>query len=151
MKPTSWWSLALLALVMGAAGWLLADHAYGSLIRLPGYAPATAGVIAVFELGLARTVSDQVNHRSRGRGMHPIQVARSLALAKASSSAGALLVGLYAGLFAWTFPRRDEIAAASHDATVAGITAAAALALVVAALLLERACRAPRDPEDPEA
>ena len=54
--------------------------------------------------------------------MHPLQVARAVALAKASSAAGALLLGLYAGLFAWTFPRRDELAAAEHDALISGIT-----------------------------
>jgi hypothetical protein len=148
VRATSLRTLVLLVVVMGGAGWLLADQAYGELISLPGYAPATAIVIALFELGLAKIVGDQINHRSRGRGLHPLQVARALALAKASSAAGALLVGLYSGLFAWTFPRRDTIAAASHDAVVSGASAGAALLLVVAALLLERSCRTPPEPDE---
>lgn len=149
MRPTSWRTLALLALLSGAAGWLLADRAYGSLVALPAFAPVTAALMAVVELGLARVVSDQINHRSRRRrGLHPLQVARAVALAKASSAAGALLFGLYAGLFSWTFPRRDELAAAEHDALVSGITAVTALLLITAALLLERGCRTPPEPDD---
>lgn len=146
MRPTSWRTLAALALVAGILAWVLADRAYGSLVSLPGYAPVTAVLIALAELGLARTISDQLQHRSRGRGLHPIQVARAAALAKASSSAGGLLLGVYAGFFAWTLPRRDTLAAASHDALVSGISAVAALLLLVAALLLERACRVPPSP-----
>jgi hypothetical protein len=149
VRPTSWRTLAVLAVIAGLGGWLLADRAYGSLVALPAYAPATAALIAVFELGLAKVVSDQINHRSRRRrGMHPLQVARAVALAKASSAAGALLLGLYLGLFAWTFPRRDELAAAEHDALISGITAATALLLVIAALLLERGCRTPPEPDE---
>lgn len=151
MRPTTWRTLLPVALTTAVCAWILADRAYGSLVSLPGYAPATAVLIALFELGLAKTINDQLQHRSQGRGMHPLQVARAVALAKASSAAGALLLGLYAGFFAWTFPRRDRLAAASHDALVSGISAAAAVLLLVAALLLERACRAPDLPaDDPE-
>jgi hypothetical protein len=147
VKPTSWRTLLPLILLAALAAWLLADQAYGSLVALPGYAPATAVLIALFELGLAKTISDQLHRRSRGRGLHPLQVARAAALAKASSVAGGLLLGLYAGFFAWTFPRRDRLAAASHDALISGVSAGAALLLLIAALLLERACRAP-EPAD---
>ncbi len=78
-----------------------------------------------------------------------MQVARAAVLAKASSTTGALLLGAYGGLFAWTLPRRGELAVAESDALVSGLTALAALALVVAALLLERACRTPDD-RDPD-
>lgn len=148
MRPTSWRVVLGLAVLGGIATWLLADRAYGSLVKLPGYAPVTAVLIALFEAGLAKTISDQLHHRVKGRGMHPLQVARAVALAKASSAAGALLLGCYGGFFAWTFPRRDRLAAASHDALVSGLSAGAALLLLVAALLLERACRAPEQPDD---
>jgi hypothetical protein len=147
VRPTSWRTVAACVLLMGVLGWLLADVAYGDLVTLPGYAPVTAALIAVFELGLARVVHDKVRSRSRGKPMHPLQVARAAVLAKASSAGGSLLLGLYAGFFAWTFPRRDRIAAASHDALVSGLSAAACLLLLVAALLLERACRTPPGPD----
>ena len=143
MTPTRVRTLLLAALVTGLLGYLLAAVAYGRLVDLPAYAPVTAGVIAAFELGLAKVVRDKVTGRSTHRPMHPLQVARAVALAKASSAAGALLLGLYAGLLAWTYPRRAQLAAAGADTGVAALSAGACLVLVVAALLLERSCRTP--------
>lgn len=143
MTPTRVRTLLLAAVLLAALGYLLDDRAYGSLVALPGYAPVTAALIAAFEAGLSRVVHDKVHGRSRGRPMHPLQVARAVVLAKASALAGALLLGLYAGMFAWTFPRRATLAAAGHDARVAGLSALAGLALCAAALLLEHACRTP--------
>ncbi len=143
----------LLALVAGFAVlfYVLADTAYGSVPQLPVYAPVTLVLLAVTELGMAKVVADRLAHRvdrhgrARGRALHPMQVARAAVLAKASSVTGAVLLGAYGGLFAWTLPRRGELAVAESDALVSGLTALAALALVVAALLLERACRTPDD------
>lgn len=133
------------AAVAAVLGYALADVAYGSLVDLPVYGPVTAVVIAAFELSLAKIIRDKIRGRTTRRPMHPMQIARAAALAKASSSAGSLLLGLYAGLLAWTFPRRGQLAAADADARVAGLAVLACLALVVAALLLERSCRTPPD------
>ncbi len=143
----------LLALVAGFAVlfYVLADTAYGSVPQLPVYAPVTLVLLAVTELGMAKVVADRLAHRRdrrgrpRGRPLHPLQVARAAVLAKASSTTGALLLGAYGGLFAWTLPRRAELALAERDAIVSGVSALAALGLVVAALVLERACRTPED------
>lgn len=150
MTATRLRTLLLLALVTGVLGWALAAAAYGSLAALPAYAPVTAVLIALFEAGLARTVSLRVRGRAPGRQLHPLQVARALVLAKASSAGGALLAGLYGGLFVWTFGRRDLLAAAAADSTVAGLSAGACLLLAGAALLLERSCRTPRSKERAE-
>ena len=150
MTATRLRTLLLLALVTGVLGWALAAAAYGSLAALSAYAPVTAVLIALFEAGLARTVTLRVRGRAPGRQLHPLQVARALVLAKASSAGGALLAGLYGGLFVWTFGRRDLLAAAAADSTVAGLSAGACLLLVVAALLLERSCRTPRSKERAE-
>ncbi len=75
------------------------------------------------------------------RALHPLQVARAVALAKASSPTGALLAGLYTGLLVWLLPRPR-----SRRATTPGSapgSALAALLLTAAALSLERACRTP--------
>lgn len=149
MTLTRWRTLALLALLTGVLGWLLAQLAYGDLVTLPAYAALTAGVLAAFEAILARTVADRVRGRRIAPGvrsprpMHPLQVVRALALAKASSAAGALLFGLYGGLAVWTFPRRDRLVAAAEDTQVAVLSALACLLLVGAAMALERACRTP--------
>jgi hypothetical protein len=145
----------LLALVVGAGllAYALAALAYAEVSGLPGYAPVTLVLLAVTEAGMARVVRDRLTHRrdrlgrAPGRPLHPLQVARAAVLAKASSTAGAVLLGGYAGLLAWTLPRREALAVAERDALVAGASGVAALGLVLAALLLERACRTPPDPD----
>lgn len=146
MRPTRWTTVVGLVLLAGVVGWLVPDREYGRLSSLPSYAPLTAVVIALFELGLARVVWRKVRHQGRGTPMHPLQVARAAALAKASSASGAMLLGFYAGFFAWVAPR-EEIRAAAHDTWVTGWSAAASALLLVAALLLERSCRTPPPPD----
>jgi len=148
VSPTSWRAVVAAVLGAGVLGWVVLDVAYGNLVKLPTYAAVTAALVAVFELVLARVVSMKVRGVSRGRPMHPLQVARAAALAKASSTAGALLLGLYAGFFVWLLPKRGQLAAANDDVVVAGASAGACLLLLVAALLLERSCRTPRPPDD---
>ena len=145
MRPTRWTVLATCALVAAVLGWLLARAAYGDLPPLPGYAPLTLALFAVAETAMAKVVRDRVTGRARSgaRPLHPVQVARAAALAKASSPTGALLLGGYLGLLLQLLPR--EAQQARDDALVCALSAAAALALVVAALLLERACRTPED------
>lgn len=144
MTPTRLRVLLLCALLAAVGGYLLADAAYSDLPPLPRYAPVTLVLLAVVELAMARVVRDRVRGAARrgARPMHPLQVARAVALAKASSPAGSLLLGLYAGLLAWLLPREAE--QTRTDALVSVVSAVAALLLVVAALLLERACRTPR-------
>ena len=147
MTPTSWRAVVGAVLGAGVLGWLLLNGAYGDLVRLPTYAAVTAGLMAVFELVLARVVSQKVRGVGAGRPMHPLQIARAVVLAKASSAGGALLVGFYGGYLLWVAQRTDELRSASHDAVIAGLSAGASLLLVVAALLVERACRTPDLPD----
>lgn len=155
MTPTRPGRLLVLALVAGLVAFLVAQLAYGSLPRLPASAPVTLAIVAVVELGAAKVVRDRVLRRPprpggrQRRPLHPLQIARAAALAKASSPAGALLAGAYAGLFVYTAWHR-RLLAAQDDVVVSGLSALAAAALVGAALLLERACRVPGPPDEPE-
>lgn len=154
MRPTRVSLLAVTAVLAGVLGYLLAVVAYFQLSPLPVYAPVTLLLLAVVEAGMARVVRDRVRRRRDARGrpvgrpLHPLQVARAAVLAKASSPTGALLLGGYAGVAIWAFQRRDELGTAGGDALVAGLSALAALALVGAALLLERACRTPDEHDE---
>ena len=147
MTPTRPGVLLGTVAVFIVLGYLLVELAYGALPALPLYAPVTLVLLALVEAGMARVVRDRLAGRGgdRSRPLHPLQVARAAVLAKASSLTGAVLLGGYGGLLAWTLPRRDELALADRDATVAGISVLACLGLVVAALLLERVCRTPPD------
>ena len=147
MRPTRWPTVVGLLLGLGVLGWVFAELAWDDLAELPAYAPATAVVIAAFELGLARVVHRKVRGTVPvGKPMHPLQVARAAALAKASSAAGAMLAGFYGGFLVWLLPRTEK-AAAGRDAWVSAWSALACLVLLGAALLLERACRTPPEPD----
>jgi hypothetical protein len=149
VRPTRIPALLLAVLLTAAFGYLLAETAYARIPPLPALAPVSLGLLAVLEAGLAYVVRGKVRGRAgAGRPMHPLQVARAAVLAKASSLGGALFAGAYGGIFLWTFGRRGTVATYSADARVSGLSAGAAVLLVVAALLLERACRIPRQPDD---
>lgn len=151
MTPTRTRTLLGLVAGFGLLSYLVAALAYGSLPVLPRYAPVSIVLLAVVELAMAKVVRDRLAHRldaagrPKGRPLHPMQVARAAVLAKASSAGGAVLLGAYGGLLAWTLPRRNALAASGEDALVAGLSTAACLGLVVAALVLERSCRRPDD------
>lgn len=152
MKPTRTSGLVLLAAAAAVCGYLLAVLAYFDLSPLPVLAPVTLILLAVVELGMARVVRDRLRgpRARRARTLHPMQVARAAVLAKASSPTGALLLGGYAGLLAWTVRRRGALRTADRDALIAGLSCLAAFALVAAALWLERSCRTPERPDTAE-
>lgn len=138
--------------VSGLLGLLLAYllflSAYGSLPELPTFAGATLFVLAVVEVVLAFSVRSRIKE---GRVLAPIAVARSVALAKASSLAGVFMAGAWLGVLAYLFPRRDELVAATLDLRAAVVGLISAVALVAAGLWLEHCCRTPKgsDQEPP--
>ncbi len=146
MRPTRLPVLVLAVLVAAAFGYLLAETAYSQIPPLPALAPVTLVLLAAALGALAYVVRGKVRgRRPVGRPMHAMQIARAAVLAKASSLGGALVAGIYGGIFLWTFARRGEVATYGDDARVSGLAAGAAVLIVVAALLLERACRTPTD------
>ena len=74
-------------------------------------------------------------------------MARLAALAKASSTAAAVIGGLAAGFAIYVTGLLDK-SIPRADAYAAWATVAAAAALLAAALYLERCCRAPRPPDE---
>jgi len=149
VKPTSLLGLVTLAVVVGVASWALTRGVYDTLPPLPSYTPATIAVLAGAEAYWAWAIRSRVQRRhAGGRPMAAIWVARSLALAKASSLVGALAAGAYAGFLG--FVSADLGAPQhTHDALVAGGGVAASALLVAAALVLERACRVPPRDDPP--
>jgi hypothetical protein len=123
-------------------GYLLFETAYSSLPQLPTFAGGTFAVLAVIELVLALTIRSRIKN---GRVVAAIGVARSVALAKASSLAGALMTGAWLAALAYLLPRRDELVAAVLDTRAAVVGVASAAVLVAAGLWLEHCCRTPRD------
>ena len=108
--------------------------------------PALAA-LALAEAVVGRSVHNRLTGRKTGKPVAPIAVARLVALAKASSAAAAALGGLVGGYLIYVLRELDKSVPA-RDARIAGVTLAAAIVLIIAALYLERCCRAPKPPDD---
>jgi hypothetical protein len=130
--------------------YLLFQVAYGSFPQLPLFVGATLFVLALIEVVQAFSVRGKIRD---GKVVNAIAVARTVALAKASSLAGALVLGAWIGSLIYLLPRRVELTAAAHDLRSAVVGAVSAAALIAAALWLEHCCRAPqtRDQDRPPA
>ncbi|WP_051167880.1 DUF3180 domain-containing protein [Actinoplanes sp. N902-109] len=146
MRPTSLSALVVAALAAAAVGWLLLSALYYNTgLRLPWTPIFVFAALAIAEAVLAQNTSARIQHKPGAGRINPLAVARYVVLAKASSLAGALFAGFSAGLLAWLALEPTE---AAHDDVPAGIGGVvAALALVGAALWLERACRVPKEPD----
>lgn len=149
MRSTRLTVLAAVAVAAGIAAYALARIGYGDLPPLPRYAPLTLVLLAAAEFATGSSIRARLAGRPRTRPIVPIAVARTAALAKASSVAGAFFTGGYGGLLVYTLGESDRLAAAQADAVTSFLGVLAALGLTAAALYLERGCRTPDPPQLP--
>jgi hypothetical protein len=104
--------------------------------------------VAIAEALWARYVRDKISEGEIGVGpgwLHPLAVARSLMVAKASAWVGALVLGWWVGVLVYFLPRRSWLRVAAQDTTGTVVAAVSALALVVAAMYLQHCCKSPPD------
>jgi Protein of unknown function (DUF3180) len=148
LRPTKPANLVLAAVVTAGLSWLFVRRYFGEIPNVTWLAGVTMATLAVVEGIAARTTKARIEQRPRAGRLNPLLVARFAVLAKASSMAGAIFAGAYGGVAAWALSERDRLTAAAQNVapSIAGVVGA--LALVAAALLLERACRVPEPPED---
>jgi hypothetical protein len=107
--------------------------------------------VAVAEGGWAFYVRSKINNGQIGDGpgwLHPLAVARSVMIAKASAWVGALVLGWWVGVLVYLLPRRGTLRIAGEDTAGAMVAAVSALALLVAALWLQHCCKSPQEPPD---
>ena len=145
MRPTSPSVLVVAALAAAAFGWLLLSSFYDRMPALPWPPTIVVAALAVAEAALAQNTAARVQRRPGAGRVDPLAVARYAVLAKASSLAGALSGGFSTGLLAWLVLEPTRAARDDVPAAVGG--AVAALALIGAALWLERSCRVPEQPD----
>jgi Protein of unknown function (DUF3180) len=148
--PTRWRVLAVVFVVGGLLGYGVVAIA----VWAGGIAPRLqwSSVIGLLAIGLlvgwlAYTTYRTV-HRERGR-IEPHRAVNLLLLAKASALAGALMAGGYVG-FALPFVSQLDVVLPRERVIRAGCGALCGVALVVAGMLLEYACRVPKVPGDGE-
>jgi hypothetical protein len=145
MRPTRVGTLLVTALLAGLVVFVLVREFYSDLPRLPGTAALSTFLLAAAEAFAAPSIRARLAGRPGTKPIMPIVVARTAALAKASSELGALFAGAWAGVAAYTVPRR-HLAAPRDDTTTAVVGFVAALLLVAAALWLENVCRVKTPP-----
>jgi Protein of unknown function (DUF3180) len=150
MKPTRTSTLAIAAVVCAVAAWLLLHSVYEKLPPLPWTGVPALLVAALAEAWTGRDLKARIAGRRGLKPVAPLFVSRMVALAKASSLAGAAIAGLAAGFVVYLsgsltapVPRQDAVTAA--------VTLASAVVLACAALYLEYCCRVPDAPDRDQA
>lgn len=143
---------------LGAAAVLAAVLGYFAVLVLYRYFPpltiwtglSLAGVAAaeaVWGWQVRAKIADGQIGLGSGR-LHPLAVARSVVIAKASAWVGALVFGWWLAVLIYLLPRRSTLRVAGEDFPGVVVAAACALALVVAALWLQHCCKSPGDRSD---
>jgi hypothetical protein len=151
LGPTSPATLTVAGLAAAALAWLLVSGFYGDFPALSFLPAAILAALAVLEGFLAFNTKARIERRPGHDRVDPLAVARYVVLAKASSLAGSIFAGFYAGVLVWLLAERsrsEATSAISHDIPRAIAGLVTSLALVAAALWLERSCRVPKRPED---
>lgn len=149
LQPTNPVTLLVLGLGSGALAWILVANAYGDLPGIPWLPAFTLFALAAFEAVLARNTKARIDRKPHTEPVNVLAVARYVVLAKASSPAGAIFSGLYAGVLVFLLVVKGlQNTAAANDLPPTATGLVGALALVAAALWLERACRVPKQPDD---
>lgn len=155
MSLTRLRSLVVIAAVVGVLAWAVLRALDASGRRLPE-TPWSVPVVLGLLAGAVVLSAVALRRRLRGgvgvRAPDPLVAARMVALAKATSHAGAVLVGVYAGTAVYA-ASGDPSDLRRERALVTAAAAVACVLLVAAGLLLERVCRVdpPEDDSPPAA
>jgi Protein of unknown function (DUF3180) len=146
MKPTRASTLAVVAVVCAAVCWGLLRAVYESLPPLPWTGVPALLVTAVVEAWTGRDLKARIAGRRGTKPVAPLFVTRMVALAKATSLAAAVIVGLALGFVIYLSGSLSD-AVPRQDAVTAAVTFAAAVVLACAAVYLEYCCRVPNAPD----
>lgn len=148
MGPTRKRDLAAAVAVAAVLGYLLVRVAYRYFPPITVWTGMSLLGVAIALAGWGFYVRARIRDAEIGEGrgrLHPLAVARSVLIAKASAWMGAVVLGWWLAVCAYVLPRRDELRVAAADSPGAVIAGVCALSLVVAALWLQHCCRSPDD------
>ncbi|MFJ8494818.1 DUF3180 domain-containing protein [Streptomyces sp. NPDC094038] len=145
--------LAGVFVVAGVLSWAVARlwNAVGTLPSVPVAAPIVLALIAVVllatALSLRARLKAQRERRPGAKGVDPLMAARAVVFGQASALVAALVAGMYGGtgvflLELLDLPTRRDQALYAASSVVAGI------AVIAAAIFLERVCKLPEDDDN---
>jgi len=148
VRPISRRLLVALAVLGVAIGWTI----IAAIEDRGGVAPSVSWLTPVawaFLCALLFVAARNTHQRVQVRReqVEPSRAVFLLLLAKASAFVGALCTGVYTG-FALRFIDALSSAGPRNRVVTAGVTAVVSVLVVMAGLLLERACRIPEEPDD---
>lgn len=153
MKQLRIRTLAGLSLVAGVLSWAGARlwDSIGTLPRVPLAAPIVLAVIAVILLATALSIRARLRaqreRRPGAKGVDPLMAARALVFGQASALVAALVAGMYGGTGAFLLEHLD-VPARRDQAIYAGFSVLTGIAVIAAALFLERVCKLPEDDDE---
>ena len=139
--------------VAGILSWAGARlwNSIGTLPSVPLAAPIVLALIAVVLLATALSLRGrfkaQRERRPEAKGVDPLMAARAVVFGQPSALVAALVAGMYGGTGVFLLELLD-IPARRDQAIYAGFSVVAGIAVIVAAIFLERVCRLPEDDED---
>jgi Protein of unknown function (DUF3180) len=151
MGPTRKRDLTASAVGAALVGYLLVLVLYRWFPPITVWTGVSLLLVAIAEALWGRYVRAKIGDGEIGdvRGwLHPLAVARSVVVAKASAWVGAVMLGWWLGVLVYFLPRLPWQRAVAEDTTGAVVAAVSALALVVAALWLQHCCKSPHDPTE---
>jgi hypothetical protein len=148
LEPTRPATLIVATLVTTALAWVGISQFWGNMPTLPWLPPLTLIGLALVEAFAAQSTKNRIDRKAGAGPIEPLIIARFAVLAKASALAGALFGGLYLGMASWLLIQREVLIRANDDVPQALIGVGGSAALVIAALVLERACRVPPSPDE---
>ncbi|MEU5161969.1 DUF3180 domain-containing protein [Streptomyces sp. NPDC020875] len=152
MKQLHLGVLAGIFVAAGVLSWAAARlwDSFGTLPAVPLAAPIVlaviAAVLAATALSIRSRLKAQRERRPGAKGVEPLMAARALVFGQASALVAALVSGMYGGVGVFLLGSLD-IPARRDQAIYAGASVVAGIAVIAAALFLERVCKLPDDPE----
>lgn len=141
MRPTSVKLLAAIGAVAAAFGWAIIavlSSVGGVLFPVPWAAAITVTIVALALFIWGGLLARRLRDPQLRRETNPFMVARTAALAMATSRTGAGVAGFYAGVAVATWLQGAGVISRAYSA--AG-SAAAAVTLAAVGVWLERVCR----------
>ena len=136
--------------VAGVLSWAGARlwNSVGTLPSVPLAAPIVLALIAVVlmatALSLRARLKAQRERVPEAKGVDPLMAARAVVFGQASALVAALVSGMYGGTGVLLLESLD-IPARRDQAIYAGFSVLAGIAVIAAAIFLERVCRLPED------
>ncbi len=144
--------LAGVFVVAGILSWAGARlwNSIGTLPSVPLAAPIVLALIAAVLLATALSIRSRLKaqreRRPGAKGVDPLMAARAVVFGQASALVAALVAGMYGGTGAFLLEALD-IPARRDQAIYAGFSVVAGIAVIAAAIFLERVCKLPEDDE----